>query len=141
MNPLLAGLRGLGPARLLALALVGVGMLAMLAMLALHGGNSGRMALLYGDLDLHEASEMTDALDRAHIDHAEDAGGDRILVGAADVARARLLLAKGGLPSGGSIGYEIFDRSDPRHGRGDRAQHPAVAGGAWGAGAFGAAQA
>jgi flagellar M-ring protein FliF len=55
---------------------------------------------------------MTEALDRAHIVHQELGSGDRIMVSATDVARARLLLAKDGLPSGGSIGYEIFDRSD-----------------------------
>ena len=112
MKPVLDGLRALGPARLMALAAVGVGMLAMLALLALHGGAPAQQALLYSDLDLREASQMTEALDRAHITHQELGNGDRIMVGAADVARARLLLAKDGLPSGGSIGYEIFDRSD-----------------------------
>jgi flagellar M-ring protein FliF len=112
MKPILEGLRALGPARLLALAGVGIGMLVMLALLALRGGAPMQQALLYGDLDLREAAQMTEALDRAHIAHTESATGDRILVSAADVARARLLLAKDGLPSGGSIGYEIFDRGD-----------------------------
>ncbi len=96
----------------MALAAVGVGMLAMLALLALHGGAPAQQALLYSDLDLREASQMTEALDRAHIAHQELGNGDRITVSATDVAKARLLLAKDGLPSGGSIGYEIFDRSD-----------------------------
>ncbi len=96
----------------MALAAVGVSMLVMLALLALHGGAPAQQALLYSDLDLREASQMAEALDRAHITHEELGSGDRIMVGAADVARARLLLAKDGLPSGGSIGYEIFDRSD-----------------------------
>ncbi len=112
MKPVLEGLRALGPARLMALAAVGIGMLVMLALLALHGGAPAQQALLYSDLDLREASQMTEVLDRAHITHQELGSGDRIMVGAADVARARLLLAKDGLPSGGSIGYEIFDRSD-----------------------------
>ena len=84
----------------------------MLGLLALRGGVPAQQALLYGDLDLREASQMTDALDHAHIAHQELGSGDRITVGAADVARARMLLAKNGLPSGGSIGYEIFDRGD-----------------------------
>ena len=112
MKPLLDGLRALGPARLMALAAVGVGMLVMLGLLALRGGTPPAQALLYADLDLHEASQMTEALDRAHIAHQDSAAGDRIMVSQADVARARLLLAKDGLPSGGSIGYEIFDRGD-----------------------------
>ncbi len=112
MKPVLEGLRALGPARLMALAAVGLGMLAMLALLALRGGAPAQQALLYADLDLREAAQMADALDRAHIAHQEQGGGERIVVGTADVARARMLLAKDGLPSGGSIGYEIFDRGD-----------------------------
>jgi flagellar M-ring protein FliF len=87
-------------------------MLVMLGLLALHGGAQAPQTLLYGDLDLREAAQIADALDHAHIAHQEQGGGDRILVAAADVARARLLLAKDGLPSGGTIGYEIFDRGD-----------------------------
>ena len=112
MKPVLEGLRALGAARLLALGAVGLGMLVMLGLLALRGGTPTQQALLYGDLDLREASQIADALEHAHIPHTELGNGDRITVSAADVARARLLLAKDGLPSGGSIGYEIFDRGD-----------------------------
>jgi flagellar M-ring protein FliF len=112
MKPILDGLRALGAARLMALGIVGLGMLVMLGLLALRGGAPAQQSLLYADLDLREASQMAEALDRAHIPHQEPGGGDRIMVSAADVARARMLLAKDGLPSGGSIGYEIFDRGD-----------------------------
>jgi flagellar M-ring protein FliF len=112
MKPVLDGFRALGPARLMALGVVGLGMLVMLGLLAVRGGVPAQQALLYADLDLREASQMADALDHAHIAHEESGNGDRITVGAGDVARARMLLAKDGLPSGGSIGYEIFDRGD-----------------------------
>ena len=112
MMPVMDGLRALGVGRLVALAAVGLGMLVMLGLLALRGGTPAQQALLYGDLDLREAAQIADALDRAHIAHQELGSGDRITVPSADVARARLLLAKDGLPSGGSIGYEIFDRGD-----------------------------
>jgi flagellar M-ring protein FliF len=112
MKPILDGFRALGPARLMALGVVGLGMLVLLGLLAVRGGAPAQQALLYADLDLREASQMADALDRAHIPHQELGNGERITVSAADVARARLLLAKDGLPSGGSIGYEIFDRGD-----------------------------
>jgi flagellar M-ring protein FliF len=96
----------------MALGAVGLGMLVMIGLLALRGGAPSQQALLYADLDLREAGQITDALDRAHIAHQELGGGDRILVPASEVAKARMLLAKDGLPSGGSIGYEIFDRGD-----------------------------
>jgi flagellar M-ring protein FliF len=112
MKPILDGFRALGAARLVALAAVGIGMLVMLGLLALRGGGPVQQSLLYADLDLREASQISDALDRAHIAHQALGNGERMTVSATDVARARLLLAKEGLPSGGSIGYEIFDRGD-----------------------------
>ncbi len=112
---LLDSLKALGPAKLAAMGLVAVGMLCMLAILVLRGGGTAddaRMALLYGDLDLHEAGQMADLLDKAHIPHQVSGQGDQIMVPSSDVASARLLLAKSSLPSGGSVGYEIFDHSD-----------------------------
>ena len=111
MNAVLAGLKALGPLRLGAMAAVALGVLALMGVLVMRGG-SQPMALLYADLDLREAGQVVDQLERARIPREMQAGGSRILVPADQVARARLLLAKEGLPSGGSIGYEIFDRAD-----------------------------
>ena len=108
-------LRMLGPAKLAAMGLVSVGMLCMLAVLMLRGsgdGNNVRMALLYGDLDTRDAAQMVDALEKAHIPHELNGADDQLMVPMSQVAAARLLLAKSNLPSGGSIGYEIFDRGD-----------------------------
>jgi flagellar M-ring protein FliF len=112
MKPIVDGLKALGAARLLALAGVGLAVLAMFAVLTLRGGGAGHFALLYADLDSREAGQIAAALDAAHIAHQEPGAGDRIMVPATEVAHARMLLAKDGLPSGGSIGYEIFDRGD-----------------------------
>jgi flagellar M-ring protein FliF len=70
------------------------------------------MALLYGDLDLKESGQVVEALGRQHIAYRIAGQGGQILVPSDQVARARMLLARDGLPSGGSIGYEIFDRGD-----------------------------
>ena len=93
---------------MVAVAAVCLGLLGYLAL----RDYTGPMALLYADLDMREAGQLVDQLDKAHIPHRTEAGGSRLLVPADQVDRARLLLAKDGLPSGGSIGYEIFDRSD-----------------------------
>ena len=111
MEALLGSLRALGAGRLAALAAVAVATLGLLALLALRGPGT-HMALLYGDLDLREAGQIAEALDRQKIPHQLGAGGAQILVPDDMVARARLALAREGLPSGGSIGYEIFDRAD-----------------------------
>jgi len=111
MRALLDGLRSLGALKLGALALVTLLSFGLLGFLAMRGGD-GPMALLYADLDLREAGQVVDQLERARIPRQVEAGGTRVTVPADQVARARLLLAKEGLPSGGSIGYEIFDRGD-----------------------------
>ena len=112
MAALLEGFKSLGIGRLIALAAVAAAMMLILAFLALRGGNNDHMALLYADMDIREASQVVDQLDKAHIAHEVGPDGTRVSVPASDVPRARLLLAKEGLPSGGSIGYEIFDRGD-----------------------------
>ena len=115
LTSLLDSFRAFGPAKLASMGLVSLGMLCMLALLVVRGGDGGgdsRMALLYGDLDLHEAGQMADLLDKAHIKHELSGQSDQIMVPDTDVASARLLLAKSNLPSGGSVGYEIFDRGD-----------------------------
>ena len=111
MKALVEGLRALGPARLAAMGAVALGMLVMLALMALRGGTEP-MALLYGDLDLRDSSQVVDQLARRHIAYRIAGNGSQILVPAESVAEARLALAREGLPAGGSVGYEIFDRSD-----------------------------
>ena len=112
MQAFLEGLKRLGAARLAALAVAGVGTIAVLSLLVMSGG-SARMALLYGDLDLRDSGQMVDQLSRAHIPYALAAGGAQILVPVDEVPQARVLLARQGLPSGGTVGYEIFDHTSP----------------------------
>jgi flagellar M-ring protein FliF len=112
MGALAEGFKTLGVGRLIAMAGVAGLMLMMLAFLALRGGGGEHMSLLYADMDLRDAAQVADQLDKAHIPREVGPDGTRISVPASDVARARLLLAKEGLPGGGSIGYEIFDRGD-----------------------------
>jgi len=112
MKALLDGLKALGSARLAAMGAVALGMLGLLAMLALRGTGSDQMALLYADLDLRESSQMVDQLNARHIPYRLGGGGSQIMVPSDQVAQARLIMAHDGLPSGGSVGYELFDRGD-----------------------------
>ncbi|WP_415489844.1 flagellar basal-body MS-ring/collar protein FliF [Acetobacter sp.] len=111
MKAMLASLKTLGLPRLAALGAVGLGMMGMLTVFAFHGDQRST-ALLYQDLDLHEAAQMADDLEKAHIAHSVSQQGDSIYVAPDKVAEARLLLARDALPSGGSVGYEIFDHSN-----------------------------
>ncbi len=111
MKALLDSIKSLGLPRLVAMGSVAVVALAMLGFLALRAGNQP-MALLYGDLGLRDAASVADALKGAHIPYSLGAQGSEILVPANQVAPARLLLAKVGLPTGGSIGFRIFDHAN-----------------------------
>ncbi|MDE2334582.1 MAG: flagellar M-ring protein FliF [Rhodospirillales bacterium] len=108
MTNLLENLRGLGAARLLALGLAAAAVAGVLLLLALRAGTPP-MGLLYSHLGLADAGRMTQALDSAHIPYTLTAGGRTIMVPDTRVPAARLLLARQGLPSGGAVGYEIFD--------------------------------
>lgn len=107
----LGQVRALGPLRLAALAGAGLAVLGLLAWLVIRGSQPP-MALLYGDLDPRDAGNVVAALERARVPHRIEGGGSRILAPEADIPRLRLTLAREGLPRGGSVGYEIFDRSE-----------------------------
>ena len=111
MKALVEGLRALGPPGSPRWAPLLSACSGMLAFMALRGGTEP-MALLYGDLELRDSSQVVEQLTRRHIPYRIAANGSQILVSAGQVAEARLALAREGLPSGGSVGYEIFDRSD-----------------------------
>jgi flagellar M-ring protein FliF len=108
---LAASLRSLGPMRLSALGLVATLTLGALLFLALRAG-SPPMGLLYGGLEQRDAAQVVAALDRARMPYQLGAGGNDILVPVEQIPRLRLMLARDGLPAGGSIGYEIFDRQN-----------------------------
>ncbi len=112
MKALLDGLKALGPARLAAMGAVALGLLALLAVMIMRAGSGDQMALLYGDLDPRDASQIIDKLNQRHVPYHLGGGGGEILIPADQVPESRMLLAKDGLPSGGSIGYELFDRGD-----------------------------
>jgi len=59
MQPLIQGLRALGPVRLAAMGVVGAAVLGLLAILALTSTRQP-MALLYGGLDLNDAGQASD---------------------------------------------------------------------------------
>jgi flagellar M-ring protein FliF len=112
MKALLDGLKALGPARLGAMGAVALGLLALLSVMIMRAGSTDQMALLYGDLDPREAGQIVEALNHRHVPYRIGAGGGQILIPADQIPESRMLLAKDGLPSGGSIGYELFDRGD-----------------------------
>jgi flagellar M-ring protein FliF len=70
------------------------------------------MSLLYGDLDPQDSSQIVSRLEQQNIPFRVGTDGSQIYVPADEVGRMRIAMAGEGLPAGGSIGYEIFDRSE-----------------------------
>ncbi len=70
------------------------------------------MSLLYGDLDLREGGQITEKLQSVGVQFDVRDGGKQIYVPTNELLKLRMLLAEAGLPNGGGVGYEIFDRSD-----------------------------
>lgn len=87
---------------------IGAGVVAVLVALIMFMGREPN-ELLYSNLDLKEASDVTQALSQAGIKYETKGDGSTILVPRDKVASARLMVAGKGLVSSGSIGYEIFD--------------------------------
>jgi flagellar M-ring protein FliF len=103
-----AALQRFGIGRLAAVLGVAAGVAAVLVAVMLRIGQAPD-ALLYSNLDLREASEITTALDSASIKYSSKGDGSTIFVSRDDVGTARLMLAGKGLVTSGSVGYELFD--------------------------------
>ncbi len=68
------------------------------------------LKLLYSDLSSNDSGAIAAKLEESQIPYKVSPDGARIMVSEAEVGRARLLLAEAGLPNGGSMGYELFDK-------------------------------
>jgi len=111
VNGFLQLLRNLGPARLLAIVLVAAGTIALFYYLA-NKVDTPEMALLFSDLDLKDSGEIIQKLDGMSVPYELRAQGSQVLVPVDQVTKLRMALAEQGLPQGGSVGYEIFDKTD-----------------------------
>jgi flagellar M-ring protein FliF len=69
-------------------------------------------ALLYSDLDLKDSGQIAQKLDGLGIPYEIRGDGSGILVPNEQVAKLRMMMAEAGLPRGGSVGYELFDKSE-----------------------------
>jgi flagellar M-ring protein FliF len=103
-----AALQRFGIGRLAMVLGVGAGVAAALVVLMLRVGQAPD-ALLYSNLDLREAGEITASLEQAGIAYSTRGDGSTIMVNRDEVGEARLMLAGKGLVTSGSVGYEIFD--------------------------------
>ena len=71
-----------------------------------------QMTTLFTDLSYEDSSGIIKELDRQAIRYELKNDGAIVMVPKDKVTRLRMKLAEGGLPKGGGVGYEIFDKSD-----------------------------
>ncbi len=112
MDSFVNALQRFGIGRLAAILGVAAGVAAALFALVLNVGTEPK-SLLYSSLDPKEAGSITQALDQAGIKYEAKGDGSTILVGRDKVASTRIMLSSKGLPTSGSVGYEIFDTASP----------------------------
>jgi len=103
-----AALQRFGVGRLAAVLGVAAGVAAVLVAVMLRMGQAPD-ALLYSNLDLKEAGDITASLEQAGIKYKTQGDGSTIMVNRDDVGTARMMVASKGLVTTGSVGYEIFD--------------------------------
>jgi flagellar M-ring protein FliF len=103
--------RTLGAARLAAMVAVTIALVGFFAFIILRV-TAVPMTALFTDLSLEDSSAILKDLERQAIPYQVKNDGAIILVPQDRVMRLRMKLAEGGLPKGGGIGYEIFDKSD-----------------------------
>ena len=111
MNGALEFLQKLGPARLAAMGVVAAVMLGFFAFIGMKVSQPV-MAPLYADLSVQDSATIVKDLEAQAIPYELRQDGAQILVPKDKVLRLRMKLAEKGVPLGGSVGWEIFDKSD-----------------------------
>jgi len=104
-------LKGLGAARLMAMIAVSAALIGFFAFVIMRV-TTPQMTTLFTDLSMEDSSSIIKDLERQGIPFEMRNEGSVILVPKDKVTRLRMKLAEGGLPKGGGVGYEIFDKSD-----------------------------
>jgi len=103
--------KSLGAARLAAMAAVTLSLIGFFSFVMIRM-TTPQMVPLFTDLALDDSAAIVKDLDRQAITYEIKGNGTSILVPKEKVGRLRMKLAESGLPKGGGVGYEIFDKSD-----------------------------
>jgi flagellar M-ring protein FliF len=111
VQSLVAFLKGLGAARLMAMVAVTTALIAFFAFVIMRV-TTPQMTTLFTDLTTEDSSSIIKDLERQAIPFELRNEGAVIMVPKDKVTRLRMKLAESNLPKGGGVGYEIFDKSD-----------------------------
>jgi flagellar M-ring protein FliF len=101
----------LGAPRIAAMGAVTIALVGFFAFVILRV-TASHMTPLFTDLSLEDSAAVAKELDREGVSYELRNDGNIIMVASDRVARLRMTLAENGLPKGGGVGYEIFDKSE-----------------------------
>jgi flagellar M-ring protein FliF len=104
-------LKSLGPGRIIAMGAVTIALVAFFAYLIVRV-TSPAMTPLFTELSAEDSATIIKDLERQGIAYELRNDGATVLVPKDRVGRLRMKLAESGLPKGGGVGYEIFDKTD-----------------------------
>src|SRR3954470_15753869 len=99
----------LGGARRAMVLVVGVAAAGLIFFIAQWAGAPTWVPAFTG-VPIESVSQMTDKLDQSGVKYKLERGGADIMVAVGDLAKARVALAKGGIPMAGRPGLELFDQ-------------------------------
>ena len=111
MQALVEFIKTLGATRVMAMAAVTAALIGFFAFIILRV-TAVPMTPLFTDLTFEDSSAIVRDLERQAIPYEVRNDGAIVLVPKDAVTRLRMKLAESGLPKGGGVGYEIFDKSD-----------------------------
>lgn len=111
MNGVLDVLKKLGPQKLIALGAVTMALMAFFAFIIMRV-TAPQMTTLFTDMSLQDSTAVTRELDQRGVKYELRMDGGTVMVPKDNVLRLRMELAAKGLPQGGGVGYEIFDKTD-----------------------------
>ena len=107
---MLETLRNLGAGRLIVIAGIVAASIAFFFFITTRL-TTPSLGLLYGDLDPTDSGRIVSKLEALKVPY-ELRGNGQIMVPGDQILRLRMSLAQDGLPTGGNMGYELFDKSE-----------------------------
>ena len=111
LGRLIQGFRALSPAQRVVFTLVvGGGLIAMIVFVV--WSNRPDYGVLYSNLVEKDAAAVVSKLKEMKIPYRLEGGGRSILIPSEQIYDIRLQLATSGIPEGGGVGFEIFDRTN-----------------------------
>jgi flagellar M-ring protein FliF len=111
VNGVLDVVKRLGPQKLLALGAVTLALMAFFAFIIMRV-TAPAMTTLFTDLTLQDSASVMKELEQRGVKYETRYDGATLLVPKDQALRLRMDLAAKGMPQGGGIGYEIFDKTD-----------------------------